>query len=185
MIFDCPLSCLGQWWIKRKKKMKIEVPAQVTGSCFAKSLIVFGPLLYTIHKDWITLEILLFVPGLNVYIDFVGSTGRVFWQHRWNCWRHRRSLRSPYFKVCHYSKLKFWTFVLWIRIDAVLRKKKVGGSRLSARDSAKWSRTNAILDHLQHCCWECLFRECKLPQLCHQAQHRLPSTLSYLLPQKS
>ena len=58
--------------------MKIEVPAQVTGSCFAKSLIVFGPLLYTIDKDCITLEILLFVSGLNVYIDFVGFTGRVF-----------------------------------------------------------------------------------------------------------
>ena len=165
--------------------MKIEVPAQVTGSCFAKSLTVFEQLLYTIDKDWITLEILLFVPALNVYIDFVGFTGRVFWQHRWNCWRHRRSLRSPYFKVCHYSKLTFWMFVLWIRIDAVLRKKKVGGSRLSARDSAKWSKTNAILDHLRHCCWECLFREFKLPQLCHQAQHRLPSTLSYLLPQNS
>lgn len=58
--------------------MKIEVPAQVTGSCFAKSLTVFEQLLYTIDKDWITLEILLFVPGLNVYVDFVGFTGRVF-----------------------------------------------------------------------------------------------------------
>ena len=62
----------------KKKKMKIEVPAQVTGASFAQSLTIFEQLLYTIDKDWITLEILLFVPGLNVYVDFVGITGRVF-----------------------------------------------------------------------------------------------------------
>ena len=41
----------------KKKKMKIEVPAQVTGASFAQSLTVFEQLLYTIDKDWITLEI--------------------------------------------------------------------------------------------------------------------------------
>ena len=147
VIFDCPLSCLGQWWIRRKKK-KWKLKSQLRWLALVLprvSLFLDHFCTPFIRVESLWTEILLFVPGLNVYIDFVGFTGRVFWQHRWNCWRHRRSLRSPYFKVCHYSKLKFWTFVLWIRIDAVLRKKKVGGSRLSVRDSAKWSKTNAIL----------------------------------------